>query len=259
MCIQVDYDSPAAKLNFYYCTTRCIKSQISSSYKSQKKSEERRKNNHNQTTMKLLIVSLQVAVLILAATAVPQPNINLEDDKDDKMDQKSRVLIDLDEMSLEYFPNGTVKLSSAEDMLRLYNLKTQGDDPKGNHTKEQFEKDSENENKEDDENNDRNKRWIFDDDERIRIPNSNLASGHNPFCSLAYVSNGCTAMFIGPYHALTSGHCVYDYSAKRFRSGLSLYRGRNCYRYGTYMSASTYFTVNGYALLGLPEYDYTMV
>ena len=55
---------------------------------------------------------------------------------------------------------------------------------------------------------------------------------------IGYLNTGCTAFLIGPYHALTAGHCVYDCSQRRWMSGtteLDLYAGRNCYTSGRRM------------------------
>lgn len=201
--------------------------------------------------MKIFIFILATTVAFSAATPVSVGDDIKEDNKDGPIDQE-KMFLDLEEMDLEFFPNGTVKLSSLDDLLQIYYVKKDIHDLAGNKTSQNFseeQKDSKNE--------DRSKRTIFDDDERLPIPNSNLNS--LPFCALAEVSNGCTATFIGPNHALTAGRCVYDRTNRRFRSGLRLYRGRNCYRYGTYMTATNLFTVNGYALRGKQEYDYGLI
>ena len=204
---------------------------------------------------------MKIFILILAiiaySAAIPLPE---DDEGDNGFDpaEHEKMLVDLEEMGLEFFPNGTVKLSSAEDQLRLYYLKQNADDFTGNWTKEHFEPDNEEEEEDEISNNGRAKRTIFHDDERLPIPNSNLNSGL-PYCALAEVSNGCTAIFIGPRHALTAGRCVYDRTTSRFRTGLYLYRGRNCYQSGTFMASTNLFTVNGYALNGNQEYDYGMI
>ena len=206
--------------------------------------------------MKTLILILAITAFA-AASPVPTGEIN-DDGKGVQPVHQQRILLDLEELDLEFFPNGTVKTSSMADLLRLYNLKKDADDYAGNKTEEHYE---EEEDDQEDENGDnRSKRAIFDDDERLPIPNSNLNSGL-PFCALAEVSGstGCTAIFIGPNHALTAGRCVYDRTAGRFRTGLRLYRRRNCYRYGTSMTTTRLFTVNGYALSGLQEYDYGLI
>lgn len=204
---------------------------------------------------------MKTLILILAITAfagaIPVPKDDLDGDDGDSPLGQEKMLLDLEEMGLEFFPNGTIKMSSMDDLLRIYNMKKDVDDYAGNKTEEHFEEEEDQQENEDG----RSKRSIFDDDERLPIPNSNLNSGRNPFCALAEVSNGCTAIFIGPNHALTAGRCVYDRANSRFRSvtGLRIYRRRNCNQYGTSMTARRLFTVNGYALQGRQEYDYGMI
>ena len=50
------------------------------------------------------------------------------------------------------------------------------------------------------------RRLIFDYDERLPVSDT---SG-NPFCAVGRIDYGCTAVLIGPYHAITAAHCVYD-------------------------------------------------
>ena len=195
-------------------------------------------------------------ILAMAAFAVAGP-VPAGDEETDVPEYRQQMLLDLEELDLEYFTNGTIKQSSISDLLRLYYLKQSVDDPEGNKTEEHY---GEEEDDDEDQNGDnRSKRTVFDDDERLPIPNTNLNSGRNPFCALAEVSNGCTAIFIGPNHALTAGRCVYDRTNRRFRTGLRLYRRRNCYQYGSSMTTTRLFAVNGYALSGLAEYDYGLI
>ena len=70
--------------------------------------------------------------------------------------------LDLEELALEYFANGTVKTSTVEDLLRLFYAKKELDDYAGNKTAEHFEEEEEEE-----EGDARAKRSIFDDDERL--------------------------------------------------------------------------------------------
>ena len=51
-----------------------------------------------------------------------------------------------------------------------------------------------------------------------------------PNCAIGQLSNGCTAFLIGPYHAITAGHCVYNCSTKTWTNDtdLDLYIGRDC-------------------------------
>lgn len=202
----------------------------------------------NTTKMKTLILIFAVAALTAAS---PLP-VNETDVDEDEPAHQENVQLDLEELDLEFFPNGTVKLGSLDDLLRLYYDKKYSDDFSGKKTEEHFELEDD-----DPDENDRSKRTVFDDDERLPVPDGNL--GLLPFCALAEVSNGCTAVFVGPNHALTAGRCVYDRVRRQFRTGLRLYRGRNCRRFGTSMTQANLFTVNGYANSGFQEYDYGMI
>ncbi len=205
-------------------------------------------DRHNK--MKRLILILAVSALA-AASPVPVDKI----DGDDNEPAHQEVMqLDLEEMDLEFFPNGTVKSSSIDDLVRLYYKKKDVDDFSGNKTEEHFEEEDQDGGDEEG----RSKRRIFGTDNRSPISNYKLRT-LLPYCALAQVSNGCTAMFIGPNHALTAGRCVYDRTRREFRTGLRLYRSRNCRNYGTSMTATYLFTVNGYANAGLQEYDYGLI
>ena len=49
-----------------------------------------------------------------------------------------------------------------------------------------------------------------------------------PKCAIGYLVTGCTAFLIGPNHALTAGHCVYNYKQRRWYSNFDIYIGRDC-------------------------------
>jgi V8-like Glu-specific endopeptidase len=57
----------------------------------------------------------------------------------------------------------------------------------------------------------------------------------NPYCAIGQLQNGCTAFLVGPYHAITAGHCVYDCSKKQWKTGRGLYLRRNCKSRGIFM------------------------
>ena len=208
------------------------------------------------------IKAMKTLILLLAITAFaaagPVPAGEDSDEGSDIPAHRLQMLLDLEEVDLEFFPNGTIKQGSMSDLLRLYYSKKDVDDYTGNKTQEHYEEEEDDDDENDENGGNRSKRTVFDDDERLPIPNSNLNSGL-PYCALAEVSNGCTAIFIGPNHALTAGRCVYDRTNRRFRTGLRLYRRRNCVQYGSSMSTTNLFTVNGYALSGLAEYDYGLI
>ena len=53
-----------------------------------------------------------------------------------------------------------------------------------------------------------------------------------PTCAVRYLSTGCTAFLIGPHHAITASHCVYNCSTNTLTNGtdLDLHIGSNCDR-----------------------------
>jgi V8-like Glu-specific endopeptidase len=59
----------------------------------------------------------------------------------------------------------------------------------------------------------------------------------NPYCAIGWLESGCTAFLVGPYHAITAGHCVYDCKKRKWKSGRGLYLRRNCYSRGIFMDA----------------------
>ena len=122
---------------------------------------------------------MKTLILILAITAIaaagPVPAGDDSDEGSDIPDHRLQMLLDLEEVDLEFFPNGTIKQGSIDDMLRLYYSKQDVDDYAGNKTQEHYEEEGDDEDNENGDN--RSKRAIFDDDERLPIPNSNLNSG----------------------------------------------------------------------------------
>ena len=82
------------------------------------------------------------------------------------------------------------------------------------------------------------KRQVIGYDDRL--------SASYPTCAVGYLSNGCTAFLIGPHHAITAGHCVYNCSTKTWTNGddLDLHIGSNCNRSDkqmTFVKAWTYY------------------
>ena len=68
-----------------------------------------------------------------------------------------------------------------------------------------------------------------------------------PTCAVGYLSTGCTAFLIGPHHAITAGHCVYNCSTNTLTNvtDLDLYIGSNCHRPDkqmTFVKAWTYYS-----------------
>lgn len=80
------------------------------------------------------------------------------------------------------------------------------------------------------------KRQIIGHDDRYRAD--------YPNCAIGYLSVGCTAFLIGPHHAITAGHCVYNCSTKTWANDtqLDLYIGRDCNTPGRRMTFSRAWT-----------------
>ena len=98
------------------------------------------------------------------------------------------MLLDLEEVDLEFFPNETVKQGGMSDLFRFYYSKQDVDDYAGNKTQEYYEEEEEDDDESDENGGNCSKCTVFDDDERLPIPNSNLNSGL-PYCAFAEVSS----------------------------------------------------------------------
>ena len=150
----------------------------------------------------------------------------------------------MDEIAVEYFTNATEKFESIDEIIRIYKMKAEkGNSKDGSRmTEEHF--DSE-----------RVQRHIFGNDERLPVPDTSS----NPYCAIGRIDYGCTAVFIGPYHALTAAHCVYNRTRRTWRSNLNIYRGRTCTSPGRRMIWRRVRAVTGYVNEGKPEYDYALI
>ena len=95
---------------------------------------------------------MKTLILILAITAFaaagPVPAGDDSDEGSDIPDHRLQMLLDLEEVDLEFFPNGTIKQGSIDDMLRLYYSKQDVDDYAGNKTQEHYEEEGDDEDNE---------------------------------------------------------------------------------------------------------------
>ena len=108
---------------------------------------------------------------------------------------------------------------------------------------------------------DRNKRKVIGYDNRTKVigyDNRTRPSSFGfPSCAIGYLASGCTAFLIGPFHALTAGHCVY--SNDTFEDNLDVYIGRNCVKYGRRMPWVKAWTLEGWRINGSREFDLGLI
>ena len=65
-----------------------------------------------------------------------------------------------------------------------------------------------------------------------RFPKSSTSY---PYCAIGKMERGCTAFLVGPYHAMTARHCVYNTSTQTWYPDRGLYLRRNCNLRGIFM------------------------
>ena len=87
------------------------------------------------------------------------------------------------------------------------------------------------------------KRAIIGYDNRYKYPYLGLRSKS---CTIGIMENGCTAFFIGPRHAITAGHCVYNTANRRWNRDLGIYVGRDCNSYGRFIDWSRAWVFTSY-------------
>ena len=155
-------------------------------------------------------------------------------------------IIDMKEMGVEVFPNGTVKYESIEKLIEIYRM---GKNIDKTRIPSHFEPED------DDGDTDREKRLVFGIDERLPVPSTSSF----PYCAIGVLDNGCTAVFIGPYHALTSASCVYNTATNTWRGNYNIRRARNCRTYGVRMYATGVRAVVGFTQLHNSDYNFALI
>ena len=58
-----------------------------------------------------------------------------------------------------------------------------------------------------------------------------ISTNYYPEYAVGVLDNGCTAFLVGPQHALTAAHCVYNYNTSTWSTELDFWRGRNAEEY----------------------------
>ena len=107
---------------------------------------------------------------------------------------------------------------------------------------------------------DKTKRDIIGRDSRYRIYSTLLA----PLCAIGELSSSrgvgyCTVFMIGPHHAITAGHCVYNTTTRRYYRNLDVYIGRTCYRRGIHADVLNISLYTEFRLLGDLRYDIALL
>ena len=100
------------------------------------------------------------------------------------------------------------------------------------------------------------KRDIIGRDSRYIINSARLA----PLCAIGELSTSsgvgyCTVYMIGPHHAITAGHCVYNTTTRRYYRNLDVYIGRTCYSRGIHADVLNISLYTAYRNLGDKRYD----
>ena len=185
------------------------------------------------------LLALLSLVAFVAASPVPEQDTDEERENwPETGELKQDLTFDKEERGVEIFANGTLKNSTKaeEDKIRRL-MQEQGG-------QEQWRK--------------TNEHWWEEDkeEERSKRDSTDTDSDSVPYCALAKLANGCTAMFIGPNYALTAGRCVYTW---RLRTDQGLYRGQNCNTSGVHMDIEQIWSTIGYTQQSWQEYDYALI
>jgi V8-like Glu-specific endopeptidase len=102
----------------------------------------------------------------------------------------------------------------------------------------------------------RSRAYIRGRDDRYRI----TSTSSFPYCAIGQFYSGkggyCTLFMVGPYHALTAAHCVYDRSSRRTYSDGHVYLRRSCYTRGTHVDVRQVLTYTQYTNNGDNAYDF---
>ena len=97
--------------------------------------------------------------------------------------------------------------------------------------------------------------FIIGTDSRYKISNTSQF----PYCAIGQLiklgSSFCTLVMVGPYHAFTAAHCVYDRSTRRHVTGSYAYIGRTCNNCGTRVDVQKVTTYTEYTRDGNEGYD----
>ena len=197
------------------------------------------------TAITIVLTTIIAAVFIYAPASARVIHVSFDESSgagSGDIDEKMELDIDLGELAVEYFWNGTETEESFENLIDIYQRAQ-------SKNMTDFLADSGEDNLQ------RARRTIIGSDERLPVDNSN----RSPYCAVGYLDTGCTATFIGPYHALTAAHCVYNKDTDTWKRNLHLRRGRTCNTLGQRMYWRRVLTVKGFTNDHRVDHDYALI
>ena len=80
-----------------------------------------------------------------------------------------------------------------------------------------------------------------------------------PVHAIGIMDNGCTAFLIGPRHALTTAHCVFNSQTRQWKNGSDLWRGRHRKNYLSKMEWSHIIIPHAFYTNGSKEYNWALI
>ena len=152
---------------------------------------------------------------------------------------------DFDEMELfeQIYADGRKKTVSKDEVMDLM-------------TKAKDEKDGDVPGQQPENEEGRERRTIQGADDRLPVFNENAY----PWCAVGYLESGCTATFIGPYHAITAAHCVFDSQTKTYKyNQLNIFRGRHCRFAGQRMVWTSVYAPSGFTVHERWDFDFALI
>ena len=100
------------------------------------------------------------------------------------------------------------------------------------------------------------RRTVFPPDGRVLISSTSSF----PYSAIGeyfiYTRGQCTLFLVGPYHALTAAHCIYDHTSSEFKPLGYAYIGRTCTVTGTRVSVQKAIVYNSFINAGLESWDF---
>jgi V8-like Glu-specific endopeptidase len=195
-------------------------------------------------------------VILALTTGLPTVETPAKDDGEtplEKMDftgRYSKEIIDEHRMMSLDRTNGVKTYQTDEEVIRTLDLAHSTDPsslftspsmPSDNDTQEEFDP--------------RDRRAIFNDEGKYRRRIS-----RHPYCAIGELvsSDGvgyCSVFMIGPHHAVTAGHCVYNTTKRAFHTNFTVSIGRKCNRNRISVKVVTMFVYIAFIRNSDPRYN----